>query len=161
MEYPNTITWDNVNYTAPKGYYFLESGDHLIEGDGYFNGKCIVGYIIHTNLKVEQYYISPSVRRIPAEKAPAPAKLQYKLITSIEPGDVFACKEFGGNVITRCKWEEDSYSLCGNDGLNNYFNAQAITKAEMLIYLNKYEKIFITNINDKINKTIDAGMKMV
>jgi len=162
MKYLNTIKWRDTDYFAPKGYYFLNVGDAIIQGDGYFNGNKVDFYPTPNNQIVRSYFTYPTVRPIPVEKAPAPAKLEYKEITNIEPGDIFLDKvKKTGCLIIQSVWNKDAYSLSGFKGLYNYSNCQSVTKEEMINYLNKYQRIFITNINDKIDKTIQAASKMM
>lgn len=165
MKYLTEINWGKIDYVAPAGYYFLNLGDDVIEGDGFLKPNGIENYfILNHKIEVKGYHIYPSVRPIPVEKAPAPApaKLEYKQITDITPGDLFIdpiAKR--GYLIIQCVWETDKYSLSGHDGLNNYFNHQEITKEIMINYLNKHKRILICNINDKIKKTIEAASKMI
>lgn len=161
MKYQTEINWNGTHYGAPKGYYFLNVGDTIIKGDGFFTGTHINNYYLEANNKIIlKNWSFPSVRPIPV--APAPAKLQYKEITDIAPGDLFIDGQYGnGVVVIQCRWETDKYSLSGRDGLHNWSNSQEITKQQMIDYLNQHKKIFICNINDKIKKTIEAARKLV
>jgi len=163
MKYPNTINWNGKDYIAPAGYYFLNLGDALIDGDGFLGLNGIENYfVLNLKIKVAEHHHCPSVRLIPVEKVPAPAKLQYKEITDIAPGDLFLdTQQKSGCLVIQCKWDTNKYSLSGRNGLFNYANCQEVTREVMISYLNENKKIFICNINDKIKKTIEAAVKMI
>lgn len=162
MKYPTSINWNGKDYIAPKGYYFLQIGDQLINGDGYINSeqKILKPYFNSDNMgHVKEYFDGPSVRKIPAPK------LQYKLIKDFQIGDLFIPEnQVGGIIITGYghAWQDHKYSISGlNNSLNNYSNSQGISKKDMLEHLNNMKYIFITNINDKIKKTFEAARKLV
>ena len=169
MKYLTEINWGGIDYVAPLGYYFLDVGDSITNGDGFLKVDEIEMYYIpkigKIDFVVKAYQSYPSVLPIPVEKAPAPAKLQYKLITYITVGDLFISEnKVAGAIITVYgnNWEEPKYSISGlYNSLNNYSNCQGISKKDMLEHLNNMKYIFITNINDKIKRTFEAARKLV
>ena len=134
MKYPTKINWNGTSYIAPKGYYFLQPKEKLIDGDGYINSlnKNLEMYL-NGDMKFINYYDGPSVRKIPVE-IPAP-KLQYKLITDITVGDLFVNKGGMCGVLITSHGHHDfdpkthKYSISGlGDSLINYSNCQGISK---------------------------------
>lgn len=170
MKYLTEICWNGKDYVAPLGYYFLDVGDSITDGDGFLKVDKIEMYYIpkigKIDFVVKAYQSYPSVRPIPIEKAPA--KLQYELITDITVGDLFTSEGGMWGVLITSHGHHDfdhkthKYSISGlNNSLNNYSNCQGISKEDMLGHLNNMEYIFITNINDKIKKTFEAARKLV
>jgi hypothetical protein len=155
----------------PPGYVYIKPGDNMPEISYYINfyktKKCK-----DINNWYKYHRISPNEKRskdigcifikaIPAEKKPAPPKLTCKPITDFKIGDIFIYGTLGSVIVPDTYKENTTYSIAGLNGLKRYSNAQNLTKQEMLDYLNDCKQIYITNINDKINKTIEAGLKMV
>lgn len=165
-KYPTKINWCEKDYVAPAGWYFLKTGDEIKVGDGFVNHLGGITNYNNGGGNVMSYYIYPSIRKIPVkskeniDNPPAP-KYEYKKIKDFNVGDVFGRKGYHTCCLIINSIWDNKYSLSGRDGLNNYSNCQNVTKEEMINYLNKQEKIFILNINDKIKKTLEMAAKMV
>lgn len=81
-------------------------------------------------------------------------------ITEFKVGDIFLIKgSLVGSLIV--KNSDDKYSIAGFYGLEHWKNAQNLSKIQMLNYLNGTKQIYVTNINDKIAKSIEKARELV
>jgi hypothetical protein len=157
----------------PPGYVYICDGENMPEISYYVNIDAekvndIANWYSYKRVSLNEkrnsggYFIFIKAAPVPKiVENPAPPKLTYKLITDFNIGDVFVFKTSGSVILADDYKEDTTYSIAGIDGLKRYSNAQNLTKKEMLHYLNDCKQIYITNINDKIDKTIEAGLKMI
>lgn len=136
-------SWNHKNKTNRENLNNWEKAIHCI-------GE------IRSNNDNEAIYIGP------APVVPPSHKYEYKPITDINVGDIFVCPKYFHNTILIVQSDCDTrYSISGRNGLNNYSNCQNQTKEEVIKYLNTHKKVFVTNINDKIKKSLEMAAEMV
>lgn len=158
------------NVPIPAGYEVIFPGETIVEGS-YYNPKSTAtkdikdwysGAMCYGQIRIKEsiyIFIRPA----------APAnKYNYTLITDFKVGDIFARKGLNPSLLITCHgWvspfaaPDRRYSIAGYDGLMTYSNCQGILKDEMLNHLNKYQFIFITNINKYIENSLDLAAKLV
>lgn len=135
-------------------YYKGEKGSKSIE------------YWIKDNITIgsergKGWYPSIIKKKTPVVSTPAP-KYEYKLIHNISAGDVFVYKNYGFvQPVIVAKNYPTGYILLGLSKKLAKFSNEPLEGKETIDYLNNHKYIFITNISDKITKTLDMATKLV
>lgn len=156
----------------PEGYQKIKAGElmppvsyYLYNNHNYLNNidrTLIINWTKYNRVYLDEKRASNDnvVLFIKPIEKPAP-KLEFKEITNINLGDLFVSKKNNnGVIVVEAGFATGLYTLAGFNGLELYSTTPR-TKEKMIEYLNISERIFVTNLNDKIKKTIDMGLKMV
>ena len=159
----------------PNGYVYLAEGEDMPE----------VSYYVHTYEEIAEnklkdinnwnkykknginekrhkdtYFIF--IKAAPAPVVPPAPKYQFKEITDINIGDVFAHWDSGEPVIiTFSNISHDKYTIIGIKNTLNPFHFIPLNKEEMIKYLNNNKYVYITSIAPQIEKTLKLARKLL
>lgn len=106
------------------------------------------------------------IKAAPAPVVPPAPKYQFKQITDINIGDIFAYWDSGEPVIinvNRYTFSENDkkYIILGYGNNLVPFSWSPKTKQEMIAYLNSNKYVYITSIAPQIEKTLKLARKLL
>ena len=161
----------------PDGYVYLAEGEDMPEISHYvFTYKEVAENKLKDIKNWNKYERTAigekrnkDIMSIFIKAAPAPApvvppapKYQYKQITDINIGDIFAYKDTGEAVIiTHSSVLHDKFTIIGLNNTLNHFSFNPLNKEKMIAYLNSNMYIYITSIAPQIEKTLKLARKLV
>lgn len=165
------IVWNGKTYKIPDGYRQLNVGEKLQKGDGFLNTDNNIIYYLHSNnlekICIKQSDFFPSIRLIANDNIKQVKQVEEKKVeipakvNNFEVGDIFVSKNGSSTVliIPAC-YKKTRFLLAGLNGLEiftNFYLKNGATKEEILDYLNQNKYFFVTNINDKVKKSIELA----
>ena len=159
----------------PDGYVYLAEGEDMPEISHYvFTYKEVAENKLKDIKNWNKYErtaigekrnkdtISIFIKAAPAPVVPPAPKYQFKQITDINIGDIFAYKDTGEAVIiTHSSILHDKFTIIGVNNTLNPFSFTPLNKEKMIAYLNSNMYIYITSIAPQIEKTLKLARKLL